>query len=172
MRRKLLLPLVCPRFARGLTAHSRERRDHQPHQLHVNLNQFYFFIWLLLVTKKQSISNRPLWPSFSAPFLSLIYPWVFNAGFLYRGYSATCRAPGSTSWLKTPDFAERNCSRGQPFFAFIKRYVIFYFMNKADKEYDHLRSNQGRNQDFSRGTNIFLLSPPPRLNKGKLCFLK
>ena len=35
-------------------------------------------------------------------------------------------------------------------------------MNKTDKEYDHLRSNQGRNQDFSRGTNIFLLSPPPQ----------
>ena len=34
-------------------------------------------------------------------------------------------------------------------------------MNKTDKEYDHLRSNQGRNQEFSRGTNIFLLSPPP-----------
>ena len=79
-----------------------KRRDNQLHQLHVNLYQFYYFIWLLLVTKKQSISNRPLWPSFSAPFLSLIYPWVFSAGFLYRGYSATCRAPGSTSWLMTP----------------------------------------------------------------------
>ena len=92
MRRILHLPLVCPRFARGFTAHLRERRDHQLHQLHVNLYQFYYFIWLLLVTKKQSISNRSLWPFFSAPFLSLIYPWVFSAGFLYRGYSATCRA--------------------------------------------------------------------------------
>ena len=101
MRRIFLLPLICPRFARGFTAHLRERRDHQLHQLHVNLYQFYYFIWLLLVTKKQSISNRPLWPFFSAPSLSLIDPWVFSAGFLYRGYSATCRAPSPTSSLMT-----------------------------------------------------------------------
>ena len=82
MRKILLLPLVCPRFARVFTAHLRERRDHQLQQLHVNLYQFYYFIWLLLVTKKQSISNRSLRPFFSAPFLSLIYPWVFSAGFL------------------------------------------------------------------------------------------
>ena len=148
MRRILLLPLFCPRFARGLTAHLRERRDNQLHQLHVNLKQFYYFIWLLLVTKKQSISNRPLWPSFSAPFLSLIYPWVFSAGFLYRGYSATCRAPGSTSSFMTPQiswffltldawFCRRKLFKRKTFFiAFIKRHVIFYFMNKTDKEYD------------------------------------
>ena len=41
MRRILLLPLICPRFARGFTAHLRERRDHQLHQLNVNLYQFY-----------------------------------------------------------------------------------------------------------------------------------
>ena len=99
MPRILHLPLVCPRFARGFTAHLRERRDHKLHQLHVNLYQVYYFIWLFLVTKKQSISNRSLWPFFSAPFLSLIDPWVFSGGFLYRGYSATCRAPGSTSSL-------------------------------------------------------------------------
>ena len=99
MRQILLLPLVCPRFARGFTAHLRERRDHQLHQLHVNLYQFYYFIGLLLVTKKQSISNRSLWPFFSAPFLSFVYPWVFSAGFLYRGYSAAFRVPGSTSSL-------------------------------------------------------------------------
>ena len=52
MRRVLLLPLVCTRFARGFTAHLRERRDHQ---LHVNLYQFYYFIWLLPVTKKQPL---------------------------------------------------------------------------------------------------------------------
>ena len=69
MRRILLLPLICPRFARGFTAHLRERRDHQLHQLHVNLYQFYYFIWLLLVTKKKSIWNRYLWPFF--PRLSL-----------------------------------------------------------------------------------------------------
>ena len=102
MRRILLLPLVCPRFARGFTAHLCERRDHQLHQVHVNLYQFYYFILLLLVTEKQSISNRSLWPFFSAPFLSFVYPWVFSAGFLYRGYSATCRAPGPTSSLMTP----------------------------------------------------------------------
>ena len=126
MRRILLLPLVCPRFVRGFTAHLRERRAHQLHKLHVNLYQFYYFIWLLLVTKKQYISNRSLWPFFSASFLSLIYPWVFSAGFLYRGYSATCKVPDSTSSLMTPqslDFSnlrrlilpERNCSRGKPF---------------------------------------------------------
>ena len=149
MRRVLLLPLLCPRFARGFTAHLREGRDHQLHQLHVNLYQFYYFIWLLLVTKKQSISNRSLWPFFSAPFLSLIYPcWVFSAGFLYRRYSATCRAPGSTSSLITPQnllvfsnlrrliLPKEIVQEENLFFAFIKRYVIFYFMNKTGKEYD------------------------------------
>ena len=92
------LPALCSRLHRSFT----RERDHQLHQLHVNLYQFYYFIWLLLVTKKQSISNRSLWPFFSAPFLSFVYPWVFSAGFLYRGYSATCRAPGSTSSLMTP----------------------------------------------------------------------
>ena len=118
---------ACALLAASSPPINARERDHQLHQLHVNLYQFYYFIWLLLVTKKQSISNRPLWPSFSAPFLSLIYPWVFSAVFLYRGYSATCRAPVSLSrlWLhkfswffqpKTPDFAEKNFSRGQPFF--------------------------------------------------------
>ena len=34
--------------------------------------------------------------------------------------------------------------------------------NRNNESIDHLRSNQGRRQDFSRGTNIFLLSPPPQ----------
>ena len=89
------LPALCSRLHRPFTG----ERDHQLNQLHVNLYQFYYFIWLLLVTKKQSISNRLLWPSFSAPFLSLIYPWVFSAVFLYRGYSATCRLPAQLGRL-------------------------------------------------------------------------
>ena len=41
MRQIFLLPLVCSRFARGFAAHLRGRRDHQLHQLNVNLYQFY-----------------------------------------------------------------------------------------------------------------------------------
>jgi len=144
------LPALCSWLHRSFT---REKRPPAtPTTVHVNLYQFYDFICLLVVTKKQSISNRPLWHSFSAPFLSLIIPWVFSVGFLYRGYSATCRAPGSTSSLMTPQtllifltwdawFAERNCSRGQPFFAFIKRHVIFYFMNKLIRNTTWLNPN-------------------------------
>ena len=58
------LPALCSRLHRSL----RDRRDHQPHQLQVILYQFYYFIWLLLVTKKQSISNRSLWPFFFRAF--------------------------------------------------------------------------------------------------------
>ena len=32
--------------------------------------------------------------------------------------------------------------------------------NRNNQSIDHLRSNQGRSQDFSRGAHIFLLSPP------------
>ena len=34
--------------------------------------------------------------------------------------------------------------------------------NRNNESIDHLRSNQGGSQDFSRGTHIFLLSPLPR----------
>ena len=98
----------------------------------------------LLLTKKQSISNRPLWPSFSAPFLSLIYPWVFSTVFLYRGYSATrlnLVAYDSTNSLDFSNLRRLILPReivqeDNLFFAFIKRYVIFYLMNKTDQEYD------------------------------------
>ena len=34
--------------------------------------------------------------------------------------------------------------------------------NWNNESIDHLRSNQGRSQDFSRGTHIFLHSSSPR----------
>ena len=94
MRRIRLLPLACPRFARGFTANLRERRDHQLHQLHVNLYQFYY---LTLAGNEEAVYFELILVLFIS-----FYPWVFSAGFLYQGYSATCRAPGSTLSLMTP----------------------------------------------------------------------